>query len=86
MEAADAATAPSTTAAPVAVEESRDNVPIAGNKPLSHAPSQAAMAGKPVATVTPMATTKTTSNSNNQPTVPAKPKVCKTNNQSTIPA
>ena len=85
---ADIAAAPSSTAAPAVVEENRDAVP----KPLSRTPIQIAMAGKPVATVTPMATTKTTSNPNNQSTIPAKPKVStdnatsNSNNQSTIPA
>ena len=58
------------------VEDSVDAVPVAVSKPLSRVPGQVAIAGKPVATVTPMATTKPNSNTNKQPaSVPAKPKV-----------
>lgn len=51
-------------------------VPVAsGSKPLGHAQNQAPMAGKPVATVPPMAASKTTTSTVSQPAVPNKPKV-----------
>ena len=51
-------------------------VAVSSSRPLSQGPGQIAMTGKPVATVTPMSTAKSNSNSSNQqPSVPAKPKV-----------
>ena len=70
-----ATTASSAIAAPGTTEMISDTVAVACSKPLSHAPTQIAMAGKPVATVPPMAATKPTSNTNTQPTISAKPKV-----------
>ena len=65
----------SSLAAPVAMEENKVAA-VTSSRPLSQAPVQIAMTGKPVATVTPMSTAKSNSNSSNQqPSVPAKPKV-----------
>lgn len=72
MEVVDADVRASAAAGAVAMEESTDAIADTGNKPLSRAPVHTAMAGKPVATVTPMSTTM--SNSNQAP-VPTKPKV-----------
>ena len=77
VETADTVTtASSAIAAPFTLEVISDTVAVASSKPLSFAPTQIPMAGKPVATVPPMAATKTTSNTNTQPTISAKPKVC----------
>ena len=77
--AATVATAESfALAAPIVIEDRNDAVSVAlgVNKPLSRTPAQVAIAGKPVATVTPMAATKPNSDSVNQPSsIPAKPKV-----------
>lgn len=69
-------------AAPNVIEDRNDAVAVAVavgvNKPLSRTPAQVAIAGKPVATVTPMAATKPNSDSVNQPSsIPAKPKKSK---------
>ena len=75
MDTTGVATEASSLAAPVAMEENKV-VAISSSRPLSQGPGQIAMTGKPVATVTPMSTAKSNSNSSNQqPSVPAKPKV-----------
>ena len=69
----DITVVPST--APATLEGSKDSTaPVAsGSKPLGHA--QNPIAGKPVATVPPMAASKATSNTVSQPAVPTKSKV-----------
>ena len=63
-------------ATPGSVEVISDTVAVTNSKPLSRTPTQVAMAGKPVATVPPMAAAaKTTINTNTQPNISAKPKV-----------
>lgn len=59
---------------PATLELSKDTAAVAGGKPLSRTQSQAPMAGKPVATVPPMAASKTNSGTTAQSTV-SKPKV-----------
>jgi len=65
------------SSAPATLEGSKDSTtPVAsGSKPLGRAQNQVPMAGKPVATVPPMAASKTSINTVSQPAVPTKPKV-----------
>ncbi|KAJ7381512.1 TOX high mobility group box member 3 [Desmophyllum pertusum] len=63
-----------TDAGPVTLEAANTAAVVAGSKPFGRAQSQVPMAGKPVATVPPMATSKTSSSAIAQPTVPIKPK------------
>ena len=62
---------------PATLEGSKDSsAPVAsGSKPLGRAQNQVPMAGKPVATVPPMAASKTSTNTVSHPAVPTKPKV-----------
>ena len=66
---------PSTS--PATLEGSMDSTVLvaSGSKPLGRAQNQVPMAGKPVATVPPMAASKKTTNTVSQPAVPIKPKV-----------
>lgn len=65
--------------APATLEGSKDSTtPVAsGSKPLGRAQNQVPMAGKPVATVPPMAANKKVESTNvvSQPAVPTRPKV-----------
>ena len=71
----DITVVPSTS--PATLEGSMDSTALvaSGSKPLGHAQNQVPMAGKPVATVPPMAASKKTTNTVSQPAVPTKPKV-----------
>ena len=62
-------------ATPGSLKVISDMVAVTNSKPLSRTTTQVAMAGKPVATVPPMAAAKTTITTNTQPNISAKPKV-----------
>ena len=70
---------------PVTLEGNKDSTApgASGSKPLGHAQTQVPMAGKPVATVPPMAASKTTTSTISQPAVPTKPKVSVESNLTT---
>lgn len=75
LDKTDITVIPSTV--PATLEGSKDSTaPVASSsKPLGRAQNQVPMAGKPVATVPPMAASKKTTNVVSQPGVPTKPKV-----------
>ena len=64
-----------TSTATLEVNEDSTAPVASGSMPLGHAQNQAPMAGKPVATVPPMAASKTTTSTVSQPAVPSKAQV-----------